>query len=100
MVQAEAQRPSIITAWPEARSASYLSRYRPIWPPRSFAIRTAAWLAPTPVNKSAAVSSTDRPFIICHPELECDADVVWNVLKWQPRYPAKRADFWRRTAAP
>jgi hypothetical protein len=42
MVQADRQAPSIITFWPESRSASSLSRYGPIWPPRSLAIRTVA----------------------------------------------------------
>src|SRR5579871_358013 len=76
MVQAEAQRPSIITVWPEERSSLYLSRYCPICPPLSFTIRTVAWPAPTPASKNAAVSSADRIRISCLLKLKCDADVV------------------------
>src|SRR3954453_4816506 len=35
MLQAEAHRPSIRTAWPELRRSWYLSTYVPIRPPRS-----------------------------------------------------------------
>jgi hypothetical protein len=42
MVQADRQGPSMITFWPELRSVSNLSRYAPIWPPGSPAIRTVA----------------------------------------------------------
>src|ERR1700743_1318002 len=57
MVQAEAHRPSMITLWPEVRSASYLSRYVPIRPPRSSPIRTTAWLAETPASRRTIASS-------------------------------------------
>jgi hypothetical protein len=63
MVHAEAHRPSIMTVSPEARRLSYLLTYAPIRPPRSSAIRTTAWLAPTPAKRRTAASSPVTYFI-------------------------------------
>src|ERR1700750_2282230 len=63
MVQADEHSPSMMTVSPEARMASYLSRYFPIRPPRSPAIRTAALLGCTPANTRNATSKNLAKFI-------------------------------------
>src|ERR1700742_1947577 len=81
MVQAEAHRPSMITLWPELRSASYLSRYVPIRPPRSSPIRTTAWLAETPASRRTIASTPvmnfmSRPNPLLHPNLMVLRDAI------------------------
>ncbi|OAF16009.1 hypothetical protein AXW67_14465 [Bradyrhizobium neotropicale] len=66
IVQAEAQKPPMITRWPEARSFSYLYMYFPICPPRSSVIHTAALLARVPMTRRAAAASAIERFM-CSP---------------------------------
>jgi len=63
IVQADAQKPSMMTLWREARSRSYLYMYFPINPPRSSVIRTAASLERDPATMSAAMTNLIQRFI-------------------------------------